>query len=478
MVGREKEVSELLERYDCNEAQFVAVYGRRRVGKTYLIDETFKGRITFRHAGISPVESGDEPKGRPVKKQLQAFYYSLISQGMKKDHCPSDWLEAFFMLEMFLQKIDDGSRQLIFLDELPWMDTPKSGFITGLESFWNNWACHRNVMLIVSGSATSWMRDKLINNHGGLYGRVTWEIKLEPFNLKECELLFKENKINLSRYDIVQSYMIFGGIPYYLDYFKRGRSLAQNVDDLFFAKGAKLSMEYDRLFASVFTNPDMMKAIIKALKTRTMGYTRKEISALTGYTEGGTLSEALKALIVSDFIIKYVPFGYSKREEHYKLVDPFCIFYLDFIEKNGMIPETFWLSNVTSPPIITWRGHAFENVCFNHIEQIKKALGISGISTTQSAWTKMGEEYKGTQIDMIISRKDNIVNMCEMKYYGEEFMVDKDYDSILRHRKNLLYEIIPKKNAVHNTLITTFGIRNNEYRWSFDNVITMDDLFI
>lgn len=478
MVGREKEVSELLERYDCNEAQFVAVYGRRRVGKTYLIDETFKGRITFRHAGISPVESGDEPKGRPVKKQLQAFYYSLISQGMKKAHCPSDWLEAFFMLEMFLQKIDDGSRQLIFLDELPWMDTPKSGFITGLESFWNNWACHRNVMLIVSGSATSWMRDKLINNHGGLYGRVTWEIKLEPFNLKECELLFKENKINLSRYDIVQSYMIFGGIPYYLGYFKRGRSLAQNVDDLFFAKGAKLSMEYDRLFASVFTNPDMMKAIIKALKTRTMGYTRKEISALTGYTEGGTLSEALKALIVSDFIIKYVPFGYSKREEHYKLVDPFCIFYLDFIEKNGMIPETFWLSNVTSPPIITWRGHAFENVCFNHIEQIKKALGISGISTTQSAWTKMGEEYKGTQIDMIISRKDNIVNMCEMKYYGEEFMVDKDYDSILRHRKNLLYEIIPKKNAVHNTLITTFGIRNNEYRWSFDNVITMDDLFI
>ena len=167
MVGREKEVSELLERYDCNEAQFVAVYGRRRVGKTYLIDETFKGRITFRHAGISPVESGDEPKGRPVKKQLQAFYYSLISQGMKKDHCPSDWLEAFFMLEMFLKKIDDGSRQLIFLDELPWMDTPKSGFITGLESFWNNWACHRNVMLIVSGSATSWMRDKLINNHGG-----------------------------------------------------------------------------------------------------------------------------------------------------------------------------------------------------------------------------------------------------------------------------------------------------------------------
>ena len=473
MIGREKEVAELIERYERNEAQFVAVYGRRRVGKTYLVDETFKGRITFRHAGISPVEFGKE-KEKPLKKQLQAFYYSLISHGMEKEHCPGDWLEAFFMLEMFLKKTDDGSRQLIFLDELPWMDTPKSGF---MESFWNNWACHRNVMLVVSGSANSWMRDKLINNHGGLYGRVTWEIKLEPFNLKECEQLFEANGVSLSRYDIVQSYMIFGGIPYYLNYFKRGRSLSQNVDDLFFAKGAKLCLEYDRLFASVFTNPDMMKEIIKALKTRSMGYTRKEISGITGYKEGGTLSEALNALIVSDFIIKYTPYGFSKRETYYKLIDTFCIFYLDFIEKKEAVPETFWLANVTSQSVVTWRGYAFENVCLNHIGQIKKTLGISGISTTQSAWTKMGDDYKGTQIDMIISRRDNIVNMCEMKYYGEEFTVDKEYDAVLRHRKNLLSEMIPKKSAVHSTLITTFGIKNNEYRWSFDNVITMDDLF-
>lgn len=477
MVGRKKEISELLERYDRDDAQFVAVYGRRRVGKTYLIDETFKGRITFRHAGVSPVEALDEKQVKPIKRQLQAFYYSLISQGMKKGHCPGDWLEAFFMLEMFLQEKEDGSRQLIFLDELPWMDTQRSGFVTGLESFWNNWACHRNVMLIVSGSANSWIRDKLINNHGGLYGRVTREIKLEPFNLRECELLFEENGVHLSRYDIVQSYMIFGGIPYYLGYFRRGRSLAQNVDDLFFVKGAKLCMEYDRLFASVFTNPSMMKSIIKALRSRNKGCTRREIVSLTGYKEGGRLSEALEALIASDFIIRYIPFGFSKREVYYKLVDPFCIFYLDFIENKDAIPDGFWLKNVASHPIITWRGYAFENVCFNHISQIKDALGISGISTTQSAWTKMGDDDKGTQIDMIISRKDNIVNMCEMKYYSEELTVDKDYEKLLRHRQNLLYEIIPKKSSIHNTLVTTFGIKNNEYRWSFDNVITLEDLF-
>ena len=214
MIGREKEVAELLELYENNKAELVAVYGRRRVGKTFLVDETFRNKITFRHAGLSPIESNESNNSQPLKKQLEAFYYSLITHGMKKDHCPKDWLEAFFMLEMYLQSIDNGTRQVVFLDELPWMDTPRSGFIAGFEAFWNGWACHRNIMVIISGSANSWMENELINNHGGLYGRVTYEIKLSPFTLKESELLFKEQGINLSRYDIVQSYMIFGGIPF------------------------------------------------------------------------------------------------------------------------------------------------------------------------------------------------------------------------------------------------------------------------
>ena len=473
MIGREKEISELMTRYDKKDAELVAVYGRRRVGKTYLVDETFKGRITFRHAGLSPVEMDERSSERPLKMQLQAFYYSLISYGMKKDHCPSDWLEAFFMLETYLQEKDDGGRQLIFLDEFPWMDTPKSGFITAFEAFWNNWACHRNVMVVVSGSATSWMKDKLINNHGGLYGRVTCEIKLEPFTLRECELLLNEAGVKFSRYDIVQTYMILGGIPFYLNYLKRGYSLAQNIDELFFTKGAKLNMEYDRLFASVFTNPQMMKEIIRFLNTSSCGFTRKEIALKTGYSEGGTLT----ALIASDFIIKYVPFGLGKRAEHYKLVDPFCIFYLDFVDKQDSLHEGFWLQNVNSQQIVTWRGYAFENVCFNHIKQIKESLEIGGIASTQSAWTKSGNAELGTQIDMIISRKDNVVNMCEIKFYSDDFEVDKKYDGVLRNRQKLLSEVIPKKSTVQNTLITTFGIKDNEYRWSFDRVITMDGLF-
>lgn len=477
MVGREREVSELWELYNHEKAELAAVYGRRRVGKTYLVDETFKGRITFRHAGLSPLEMSEEPEGRPVKKQLRAFYYSLLTQGMKKDHSPEDWLEAFFMLEMFLQERDDGSRQVVFLDELPWMDTPKSGFITAFESFWNGWACSRNILVIVSGSATSWIRDKLIGNHGGLYGRVTYEIKLEPFTLHECELLFREKGVKLSRYDVVQSYMIFGGIPFYLNYFQRGKSLAQNVDDLYFGRGAKLRLEYDRLFLSVFTNPEMMKKIVSALNKTSAGLTRNELIRDTGLADGGTLTQSLKALIASDFVIRYVPFGCSKSEVHYKLVDPFCIFYLRFIEGRDTLEDNFWMQNAASQRISSWRGYAFENVCFNHIRQIKDVLGISGVSTTQSSWTLQEKDGQGTQIDLIISRADNVLNMCEMKFYSEEFTVDKKYDMLLRNRQGILAGQIPKKYAIHNTLITTYGIKDNEYRWAFDNVITMDDLF-
>ena len=250
MVGREKEVSELEELYQGNQAEFVAVYGRRRVGKTYLIEQTFKDRFAFRHAGLSPMEH--ENKGMLVS-QLKQFFNSLRSFGLKDGICPTSWLDAFFLLQQLLEQKDNGKRQVVFIDELPWLDTPRSGFITALEGFWNNWGAHRdNLMLIVCGSANSWMLDKLINNHGGLYGRVTYEIKLSPFTLKECEEFFKYNHMKISRYDIAQSYMIVGGIPFYLRYFKKGMSLSQNVDNLFYSEGAKLRFEFDRLFSSVF----------------------------------------------------------------------------------------------------------------------------------------------------------------------------------------------------------------------------------
>lgn len=474
MIGRKKEVEELQRLYERNSAELVAIYGRRRVGKTFLVDEVFGSRITFRHAGLAPDSS--DPKGL-LKAQLDHFYNSLVLQGMEACDKPDSWLDAFFLLERYLQKIDEGSRQVVFIDELPWLDSPRSGFMRAFEAFWNSWGCHRkNLMVIVCGSANSWVLDKLINAHGGLYNRVTYEIKLKPFTLNECEEFYMANGIKFSRYDIVQSYMVFGGVPYYMGYVDGRKSFAQNIDDIFFAQDAKLKNEYDRLFASVFDNPGAAKSIVSFLATRNSGYMRKEICEKLHQKDGGTITRALNALIAGNFVIRYVPFGEKKTEKYYRLIDPFCLFYLNFADNLDGVNEKYWQQNTSSQKLSSWRGFAFENVCFNHVEAIKNALGISGVITECSAWTKHGDDG-GTQIDMLITRADNVVNMCELKFYSSEVEVDKNYYRILLNRESMLQKELSPKVSVRSTLITTFGLKRNEYGGVFTNVVLLDDLF-
>ena len=476
MIGRKREVAELEELYRGSQAELIAIYGRRRIGKTYLIEQTFKGRFAFRHAGLSPLEH--ENKGM-LEAQLKHFYHSLRSYGLKNAECPASWLDAFFQLQQLLEEKNSGQRQVVFIDELPWLDTPRSGFITAFEGFWNNWGAFReNLMLIVCGSADSWMLDKLINNHGGLYGRVTYEIKLSPFTLGECEEYLKHHQVRISRYDVAQSYMIVGGVPYYLRYFRKGLSLSQNVDSLFFSEDAKLKYEYDRLFSSAFSNPGIVKSVVDFLYTKNAGYTRKEITEGLHITDGGTITACLNALVSGDFVMKYVPFGTSRKQEHYRLIDLFCIFYLRFVRGTQGMSDLFWEQNVKSQPVVSWRGIAFENLCFRHIRQIKKALGISGVASRQSAWSKRGDDIDGAQIDMLIDRNDNIVNMCELKFYSEEFAVNREYYRTIMHRMELLSAELPKKTAIHSTLITTYGLEYNEYSGIFDRVVPLDDLFL
>ncbi len=477
IIGRNKEIAELNELYESGQSQMIAIYGRRRVGKTFLVDEALKGKITFRHAGLSPVDE----KGRKMmlRNQLKHFYNSLLLHGMEKSKCPDSWLDAFFMLEKHLESLDDGTRQVVFLDELPWLDTPRSGFMTAFEAFWNTWGCHRdNLMVIVCGSANSWILDNLINNHGGLYDRTTYEIKLAPFTLKESEEFFAHKGMKMSRYDIAQANMILGGIPYYLGYFNKSLSLAQNIDNLFFSAQPKLRDEYDRLFASIFSNPDEVRKVVKVLNDRRAGYTRKEILIKSGFQKGGSLTRILDALIAGDFVCKYLPYGKGKREEHYKLIDPFCLFHLRFIHGKNPDDTNFWTNSQTSQSIASWRGYAFEEVCFRHISQIKNALGISGVITSQSSWILNGTDTtEGSQIDMLIERRDNVVNMCEMKFYNAEFMVNRNYHLVLMNRLNTLAETVSRRTSVHSTLITTYGLKNNEYSGDFQQVITLDDLF-
>ena len=476
MTGREKEIAELEELYSGNQPELVAVYGRRRIGKTYLVEQTFKDRFAFRHAGLSPTEH--EKKGM-LEAQLKHFYNSLRSYGLTGAECPATWLDAFFLLQQLLKEKDRNQRQVVFIDERPWLDTPRSGFITAFEGFWNNWGSHQdNLMVIVCGSANSWMLDKMINNHGGLYGRVTYEIKLSPFTLGECEEYLNYNKVKISRYDIAQSYMIVGGVPYYLRYFRKGLSLSQNIDNLFFNEDAKLKYEYDRLFSSVFSNPGIVKSIVDFLHKKNAGYTRKEIKAGLRITDGGTLTSCLNALVASDFVMKYVPFGISRKQEHYRLIDPFCIFYLRFVQGALGMTDHFWEQNVKSQAVVSWRGIAFENLCFCHIRQIKQALGINGVASRQSAWSKRGDDTDGTQIDMLIDRNDNVINMCEIKFYGDEFVVSREYYRTIMHRQELLSAEVPRRTVIHSTLITTFGLTYNEYSGVFDRIVTLDELFL
>ena len=476
IIGRNIEKEELTRLYRSNKPEFVAVYGRRRVGKTFLIKEMFKDKMAFYHTGLSPL---DTTNTNILQDQLKAFYNSLIRYGLESTNSPKDWYDAFILLEKLLESLDNNERQIVFIDELPWMDTPRSGFLSALEHFWNGWGSGQdNLMLIVCGSATSWIENNLINNHGGLYGRLTYEIKLSPFTLRECEEFFKASDIRMTRYDIIQAYMAVGGIPYYLGFFSKGLSVGQNIDNLFFAKNAKLRNEFDRLFASLFSKPDNYKKIIKFLSTRHKGFTRDEIAEATSIQKGGGFSKMLAALEASDFILRYVPFGCSKREEHYKLVDSFCLFYTKFLSSGEITDVNYWENNQNSQKISTWNGIAFEEICMNHKQQIKNALGIGGVSSQESAWSLRGnDETEGTQIDLLINRADRVVNLCEMKFYKDEFVIDKAYDAKLRHRTQVLMDRLPKNRSVHLTLVTTFGLAYNEYSGQIQKLITMDELF-
>ena len=475
IIGRERETEELLRLFNKRQAQLVALYGRRRVGKTYLVRELFKDRFAFYHTGVSPLELEE---ANLLEAQLAAFQSSLVEYGGEETARPKSWMEAFGRLRALLQQQDKDKRLLVFIDEMPWMDTPRSGFITAFEHFWNGWGAGQdNLMLVVCGSATSWIRDNLINSYGGLYDRVNAEIQLLPFTLHETEQLLRFQEVTLSRYDILQLYMTVGGIPMYLSYVQPGLSLAQNIDQLFFNRKAKLKDEFERLFNSLFRSPEPYKTIIRLLATRQSGYSRDEISQLTGIPTGKALSETLRALEAGDFIELYQPFENNKRNKQYRLIDPFCLFYLDQVEGRNR-KANFWRDNENMAALNPWRGRAFENACLNHVEQIKSALSVGGVASDNAPWTLRGMDgEKGMQLDLVISRSDRVVNLCEMKFVTGEFEVKNDYEMKLRERIQWMVEHVSRRHNVQMTLVTTYGLKFGIHSGIFQRVVTLDSLF-
>lgn len=475
IVGRNNEIAELERLYNSGKPEFVAVYGRRRVGKTFLIKQVFKDRICFQHTGVSPVD-GVNDKNR-MKVQLESFYYDLVEHGLEGFTMPKTWMEAFFQLRQLLLKINNGERLVLFFDELPWMDTPKSGFLPAFENFWNGWCNGRdNIMLIVCGSAASWILSNISRSKGGLYGRLTSEIKLMPFSLAECEEFFHNADIDFSRYDIARTYMVFGGVPYYLSYFIKGMSFTANTDRVLFGRNPKLKDEFNRLFNAVFTNADDCKKIVRLLAERHSGYTREEIAKSTGIPYGGGLTNTLNALVESDFVFKYQPYGTKGKSDTYKLTDNFCLFWLKYVEPNEH-SDSFVTDNITATIMDHWRGVAFEEVCFQHIKQIRRALQIGGVESRFSAWNIKGDGEQGAQIDLLIVRADNVVNICEMKFSSNVYEIDSVEDSKIRHRIEMLKSTLSPKQTVHLTMVTTYGVKPNMHSGFVQRQVTLDDLF-
>jgi hypothetical protein len=415
-----------------------------------------------------------------MQDQLQAFHYSLIRYGEEDTKpCPKSWLEAFFRLERLLEAKRDGAKQVVFIDEVTWIDTPKSKFLSAFENFYNGWAVDRkDVLLVICGSSSSWILSKIVNNTGGLYNRITCQMKLSPFTLKEAEAYFKMMGLNYGRYDILRAYMVFGGIPYYMNYFVDGNSLEQNVDNALFKENAPLKGEFQRLFNTLFTHSDKYVKIVRTLSERNYGYTRDDLSAKSGIPSGGGLSDMLEKLADADFIEEYKPVFSSSREPYYRLKDCFCIFYLKFIDGKKGLDNHFWQNSSSSKNIKPWEGIAFEQICWSHLDAIKYALGIPGVVTVASRYIAEPDgDKKGAQIDLVIDRADRNINLCEMKFYASEVSLEKKDDLAIRNRASVIREKAGARKNVFLTLITTYGLKYNMYSGVFQKVLTMDDLF-
>lgn len=469
LIGREREVQELKKCYDSEKSEFVIVYGRRRIGKTFLVRSFFNNKFAFNYVGAHNYSDAEQLQN--FAEALRQYSGALLSPILK------NWNDAFSHLKELLSNLPSRQRKVVFIDEMPWIDSAKSGFVKALENFWNGWAAVRgDILFIACGSATSWMVDKIVENQGGLHNRITQQIYLRPFTLRETEQYLEDKGCRWDRLQILQGYMIMGGIPYYLSLVDPKQSLAQNIDRLFFAKNSSLRNEFSELYAALFSGADKYILVVKALAEKREGLSRTEIIQKSGVS-GGWLTKILANLERCDFIISYANFGHKSKNTIYRLSDFYTLFYLKFIENDTSHDENRWTHLLLSPQISSWQGYTFELVCLLHLSQLKEALGISGILTEASSWRSSGEEGERTQIDLVIDRMDRVVNLCEMKFSIAPYIISREYEQKLRSRMAVFQAATHTRKALVTTLVTTYGVSPNKHSGIVQSEVTMDDLF-
>lgn len=468
IIGRKAELAELQQLYDSKKSEFVALYGRRRVGKTYLVRNAFEGRINFQFSATAN-----------SKMSIQLTYFNIALQEASGRELPlaGNWIQAFQQLIDYLQNLPEG-RKVVFIDEMPWLDTPKSDFMPALEHFWNSWASVRtDILLIVCGSASSWITNKLINNKGGLHNRITQRIKLQQFTLRECEEYLQELEISWERRDIAACYMIIGGIPFYWSLLKKGKSLAQNIDYLFFSEISPLRDEFRNLYASLFKHHEKYVQIVELLASKASRLLRSEIVEQLGDNSGGGLTRILDDLETCGFIRKVYHLGNKVQNAVYQLADFYTLYYFHFLKTPVIKTANWWSTMQNTPAFSAWSGYAFEQVCIAHTHSILQSLSIGGVQSNIFPW-RSKQKKGGAQIDLIIDRNDNVVNLCEMKYVNKSFSISADYAEELRNKIDVFQQETKCRKSIFLTMITTYGLATNKYSGMVQNSLTIDDLFL
>ena len=474
MIGRKQERQQLDNLLTSSKAELLTIIGRRRVGKTYLIREHYKKKIIFEFTGTQYANKKNQLK--KFARKLQEYTNSSLPIAT-----PDDWAAAFILLKTWLKNQKPTKQKpVIFFDEVPWIASKRSVFLNEFSYWWNDWASQQNIVVVICGSAASWMIDKVVNHKGGLHNRITEYIHLQPFTLAEVKAYLAAIPLHLDHYQVIQLYMSIGGIPHYLQHIRKGESATQIINRLCFHKNGILRNEFNNLYAALYEGHERHVAVVKALSTKWKGLTRKEIIQLTKLPNGGGLTQILTELKSSSFIMEMIPFGKKRKDTLYRLIDEYSLFYLKFIEGERAGEKDIWLQTAQNNPYKIWRGYAFENICIKHVEAIKSSLGITGVQTENSSFRHIGTaKEEGIQIDLLVDRNDQCINLCEMKFYNDDITLTKVDAEKLRRRRSRFQQITKTKKTLFNTIVTTYGLTPNQYSSSqVDNVVNMDTLFL
>ena len=470
IIGRHEEIKLLEKIYQSAHSEFVAVYGRRRVGKTFLIKTFFEKKECFFFRITGQKKASMVEQIYKFTRQLEEVFFV---EGIRLKE-PKNWDRAFELLTGRLkEKVKDKKKVVLFFDELPWLATKKSKLIQALEYYWNQyWEDMSNLTLIVCGSAASWIIDNIVNNKAGLHNRITKTMLLDPFTLLETKEYLHSLGIRYLDKQILEVYMIMGGIPFYLKEIEKGLSVPQNIDRVCFHKTGLLFSEFKNLFASLFNQASIHGKLLHVIfKSRYGMIGRKIAEKMRNVTSGGSLYKRLEELETAGFIIGIVPYGFSKKNKVYRIIDEYTLFYLSWIDfvKNKLKQidrsKGYWEDKVCSQSWKIWTGYAFEDICLKHLSVIKKKLNIksSAIADSWQYFLKKGSKEEGAQIDLLFDRNDGVITICEIKYHTPSYLFNKEEAHKLQSKVKVFKKVTKTTKQIQLALITVNPIKSTMY---------------